>query len=183
MQQMVDQFPIQESLAVPDDLRSESAQTQSSWRSVITQRSFALSAASWRKFEALTSIVARLQAGDAKGTVDHVPQVQQQYFNLDYGQKSSVLLVQRSSCPRKALAAPAQGARLPTEIASGSINVPDDMEGMEVELAGVDMCQEVLPASAVGYAISTPPAQAEPVVEPPDIQSAQRAGPVDDARA
>ena len=180
MPQMVDQFSPLDSFEVPYDLRSESGQPQSSWRSVITQRSFA-STVSWKRLEALSCIVenatatsgstqrrilARLQAGDAKRTLDHVPQVQQQHAALDYGQKSDVLFVQRSSCPKEALVDPAQRAEPPSEIVFGSINVPGNMEGMEVELEGVDMRQEVLPASAAGCAISTLPAQAEHVVEP-----------------
>ena len=47
-------------------------------------------------------------------------------------------------------------------IAFGSINVPEVIVNMEVEMKGVDISQEVLPASAQSFAIATPSTQADP---------------------
>ena len=41
---------------------------------------------------------------------------------------------------------------------------PEDIVDMEVELEGVDISQEVMPASAQSFAIAAPPTQADPTV-------------------
>ena len=47
-------------------------------------------------------------------------------------------------------------------IAFGTINVPEGIVDMEVELEGVDISQEVLHASAQSFAIAAPPTRLIP---------------------
>ena len=69
-----------------------------------------------------------------------------------------MIYVQRASCPAEALTvAPEIGSQADAPISFGSINIPEDIVNMEVEPEGVDMNQEVLPASAQSFAIATPP--------------------------